>query len=602
MADTILDLFFDQVNRLETSRVALRRKLSGVYREWTWRDYGMEVTRVAEGLRALQFGRDSKLAILASNRPEWLFFDLAAMALGGVSAGIYPNDTPQSVQYVVEHSEAEILVVDTPAQLAKTKDWREHLPKLRHVVILDPDGSPLLGKVLGYDDVLRMGDTQYQRTPRRVETEARAIRPETMSMMVYTSGTTGPPKGAMYSHANIVFEAMALRPLLGNDGQKTISFLPLCHIAERLQGELVAIAAGSTVNFAESIEKLKDNLVEVKPSVLVCVPRLWEKFQAGIRASTSGRGKLAKRLFEQTLAVGSQIAPLRNRGNAIPLTLRAQWAVLERLVVNRIRKALGIDRCVAFVSGAAPLSRATGEFFGALGIDILEAYGQTECVGVCTATPHGRARFGSVGQPIEGCEVRIAHDGEILVRGPNVFLGYYKDPVATAESVDPDGWLHTGDVGEFDADGYLRITDRKKDIIVTAGGKNVAPQNLEGLLKGYPGIGQVVVVGDQRKYLVALVTLDPTTVDQLCEEAGIPPAPVKELADNDAVRPIIQSYFDKLNQGVASYEKIKRFAVLPGEFTVDAGEITPTLKLKRRVIQRKYASFVESMYPPDTTD
>ena len=599
MSETIIQEFFQKVHARGAGHPALKEKRDGRWEEWSWADYGEQVSRTAEGLRAIGVESGDRVAILGANAPEWLFADIAAMCLGGAGAGIYPTDLANKVRYVVEHCKAKVLVVDTPEQLAKTDGWRDELEILETVVITRPGSSELPGgKVISWDDLLAKGTDAFDKAPDAVEKEALAVSPDALAMLVYTSGTTGPPKGAMYSHASLLYESKILWDVLGGDDYTTISFLPLCHIAERLQGETVAILGGGTVWFAESVDKLKDNLAEVRPTVLLCVPRVWEKFYAAISAKFDEATGLKKKLVDGVLTLGPQVAHLRNRGEPLPFWLSLRWSVLSKLVVAKLKATLGLDRVGVFVSGAAPLSQKIAEFFGALEIDIHEVYGQTECVGVCTINPRRRIRFGTVGKPQDDCEVKIAADGEILVKGPNVFMGYLGDEAATKETV-VDGWLHTGDVGEFTDEGYLRITDRKKDIIVTAGGKNIAPQNIENVLKTFPGISQVVVIGDKKKYLVALFTLDPTATDKLCAVVGIPSAPPEKLAEDPKILEKIQSYIDEFNGGEARYAQIKKFTILPRELSIEDDEITPTLKIKRRIVQKNHGATIDVMYPSE---
>jgi len=600
MTDTILRTFFDNVNAIGDERAALRVKKYGAWQDTTWGGYGENVSRAAEGLRALGVGLRSRVAILAENSPEWLYADIATMCLGGAGAGIYPSELPDKVKYLVEHSEARVLVVDSPEQLAKTDGWRDELESLVAVVVIDKiPADSLGGKVISWQQLIDKGAQAYEANPGAVEKEARKIEPDSLAMMVYTSGTTGPPKGAMYSHGNIFYEARVVFDIIGHDAPTTISFLPMCHIAERLQGQLVALLAGATVNFAESVPKLKENLLEVRPTVLLAVPRVWEKFYAGIRGKFDEATGIKAILVKRTMKVGKRVALLRNQGKKPPLLTRLEWKFLSAKVVGALKEALGIDKIQMFVSGAAPLSGTIAEFFGALEVDIHEVYGQTECIGVCTCNPHQRVRFGTVGKPVTGCEVRLAEDGEVLVKGPNVFMGYLKDEAGTAEAIDADEWLHTGDIGQFDAEGYLRITDRKKDIIVTAGGKNVAPQNLENKLKTYPGMSQAVVIGDKRRYLVALVTLDPLATKAFCEAVGISEAPTAELASNEKVRARIQEYIDDVNKDEPRYGAIKYFKILDEDLSIENDEVTPTLKVKRRVVQKRYADQIAAMYPDD---
>jgi len=578
MGQTVVGRFFDQVQQRGHGHVALREKREGRWRGWSWKDYGDEVSKTAEALRAVGVGTGDRVAILSHNCPEWLFSDVAAMCLGAAGVGVYPTELAQNVRYLVEHCGARVLVVDNPEQIARTDGWRDEVESLHAVVVIDPGDTTLDGKLMSWEAFIEGGRAAWEKEPGRVEAEARAITDDTLAMLVYTSGTTGPAKGAMYSHANCVYEGDALRSILaGEEGLTTLSYLPLCHIAERLQALLVAIPAGATVNFAEGMDKIKDNLVEVRPTVMLAVPRVWEKFYGAIRGKFEEATGLKKLLVDATQSVGRRVAERRNRGDRLPLGLALRWAVLRKLVVSKLKATLGLDRVRVFISGAAPLAKEIGEFFGALEMDIHEVYGQTECVGVCTSNPFSRVRFGTVGQSVDGCEVRVADDGEVLVRGPNVFLGYLHDDGATGEAIDDEGWLHTGDVGEFTSEGYLRITDRMKDIIVTAGGKNVAPQDVENRLKTYPGVSQVVVIGDRRPYLVALVTLDEAAAQ----------APTKEQ---------VQGYVDAVNADLPRYAQIKYFRLLERELSVDDGELTPSLKVKRRVVQERYANEIDGLY------
>ena len=596
MAKTLLSIFFDQVHRFGNKRVALREKRGDEWRDWSWADYGEQVSRVAEGFRALGLGKGSRIAVLAENSPEWLFTDIAAMSIGGASVGVYPTELSENIRYLVEHSGASVLVLDTPEQLAKTDAWRKEIPSLKKVVIIKPHSDTELDdSVITWKELLDSGAGDYEEEPGKVEKEARSQKLDQLAMLVYTSGTTGPPKGAMYSHSNLIYEASAVSHILNMDDLTTISFLPMSHIAEKLQGQLIAILLGGTVNFAESIEKLKDNLVEVRPTCLLCVPRVWEKFHAAITAKFSEATGLKKMLFNMTLSTGRQAVLLRNQGQALPFFKSVRRWLLKQLVVKKLKAAMGLDRCQIYASGAAPLSKKISLFFGSLDIDIHEVYGLTESVGVCTANPIERIRFGTVGIPIEGCKVTIAEDGEICVEGPNVFMGYLNDEAATAEAIEK-GVLKTGDIGEFDEEGYLVITDRKKDIIVTAGGKNVAPQNIENRLKTYPGISQVVVIGDKKRYLTALITLDPSATDKLCIDVGVSPQPPEMLLENKAIRERLQEYIDEINEEEARYAGIKRFSILKHELTADRGEVTPSLKIKRSAVLQNYSHIINAMY------
>jgi long-chain acyl-CoA synthetase len=574
---------------------ALRYKADGTWHDISWDRYLQQVLSAGAGLHALGLRAGDTVGILSTNRVEWLVGDLATLALGCISVPIYPNSIPAQIEYILQHSGATALFVEDGTQAHKVLSVRHSLPDLKHIIVSEgglPEGEGLMS----WSDLVKLGEAQGPAGLEQVEDLAQSLASDAAATIVYTSGTTGPPKGALLSHGNMIAMATSLAGAMElGEGDSSLSFLPLSHIAERLQGEIMAISSGYTVNLGEGLDHVAVNLVEVEPTILVCVPRLWEKYYANIRSSVEDAPDLRKKLFGWALQAGSDAFEARLAGRRLTLSEQVRSDVADRLVLGPLRKKLGMARGRAFLSGAAPLSATVGRFFASLGIVIQEVYGQTECVGICTFNPPGQPRFGTVGVPVPGIELKIAEDGEILVRGPNVFLGYFKQPSDTAETI-IDGWLHTGDVGEQDSDGYVRITDRKKDIIVTAGGKNVSPQNIENRLKTYPGISQVVVVGDKRKFLSCLVTLDIDGMGELWDRQG-KKLPAGEVLSRDReVRSLLQGYVEEVNKGLASYETLKKFAVLPEDFTVDSGELTPSLKVKRRVIQQRYEALIDGFY------
>jgi long-chain acyl-CoA synthetase len=574
---------------------ALRYKDDGTWHDISWDDYRQRVVDAASGLRALGLRRGDMVGILSTNRVEWLVGDLAVLALGCVSVPIYPNSIPSQVAYILGHCGARAVFVEDGTQAHKVLSQRDELPDLSHIIVFE-DAAPEGEGVLTWAELLSCSGDGPESAPTDIARDASNLEPGSAATIVYTSGTTGPPKGAVLSHANMMAMASSLSGAMEvGEGDSSLSFLPLSHIAERLQGEIMAIAAGYTVNIGEGLDHVAANLVEVEPTILVCVPRLWEKYYARITSGVTDSPELRQKLFAWALKAGAEAFASSANGTALSLPAKVRFDVANRLVLAPLRKKLGMARVRSFLSGAAPLSADVGRFFASLGIVIQEVYGQTECVGICTFNPASKPRFGTVGIPLSGVEVKIATDGEILVRGPNVFLGYFKQEETTAETV-VDGWLHTGDVGEMDAQGYIRITDRKKDIIVTAGGKNISPQNIENRLKTYPGISQVVVVGDKRKYLSCLITLDNEGMAELWERKGKKLPGAETLASDRDVRTLLEGYVAEVNKGLASYETLKKFEVLPEDFTVDSGELTPSLKVKRRVIQERYESLIDGFY------
>lgn len=573
------------------SIAALRWRTDTGWREHSWEDYRTRALDFGAGLITLGLEPGQTVGLISHNQPNWVLSDMGVLAAGGVSVPAYPNSIPSQVRYLLAHSEARICIAANLEQLRKIQQVWDDLPTLETVILLDDDQHSVDGeRVIGFTDVVAMGASAGAAA---VQARIDALDPAAMATIVYTSGTTGPPKGAMLSHHNLVFMADSLLQVLGvDDTHSSLSFLPLSHVAERLQGEVVAISAGITVNYADDLTTITRDLGETNPTLLLCVPRLWEKIYATIQSGVADAPPLRKRIFDWAVAAGEARFEVENRGATPNPALLARYAIADKLVFSKLRARLGMTHVEALASGAAPLSKQVGTFFAGLGLKIQEVYGQTECTGVCTANPQGRLKFGTVGPPVPGVEVKIADDGEILVRGPNVFLGYFKQPQATAEAV-VDGWLLTGDIGEFDSEGYLRITDRKKDIIVTAGGKNVAPQNIENLLKPQRGVSQVVVVGDKRKFLSALITLD---LEEMAAVLGQELADMESCVDHEGVLAVLQQYVDGVNADLAGYETIKKFTVLPKDFTVEDDELTPTLKVKRRIIQKKYEDLIDAFY------
>jgi long-chain acyl-CoA synthetase len=561
------------------------------WRATSWAAYSGEVRRAARALIALGFKPGNAVCILGFNRPDWAVLDLASMCAGGAPAGIYTTCSPTEVQYIVHHTEAPVVLVENHVQWEKIKKERERLPALRHVVLMrgaPPVDDPL---VMGWDAFLGKGDGVPE-----TELDARieGLKDEDLATLIYTSGTTGPPKGVMLTHKNLAWTAdCALQLVQVGPQDCSLSYLPLSHIAEQMFTLHVPVTSGSQVYFAESLEKLKDNLGEVQPSVLFAVPRIWEKFHAALNQGLAAAPPLRKKIAAWAMSVGKRVHALRNQGQQESGFLALQYRIASRLVYSKLKPKLGLARARYCVSGAAPISAEIIDFFMGLDVPIREVYGQSEDTGPTSFNKPGRTRIGSVGPALPGVEVKIAEDGEICVRGPNVFAGYYKDAAASAEAL-VDGWLHSGDLGRFDEDGYLHITGRKKDIIITAGGKNITPKNIETAIKDCPVVGEAVVVGDRRPYLVALVSLDAEALPKWAQDRGKDPA--KAHAD-DGLRAEIQSWLDqRVNTELARVEQIKKFAILEKPLSIDGGELTPTLKVKRNVVATKYADLIDGLY------
>ncbi|TVR04362.1 MAG: long-chain fatty acid--CoA ligase [Deltaproteobacteria bacterium] len=586
--DTIPLRLFEQADRRPTAP-AYYERVAGQWQATSWRDYAEQVRGAARSLIALGFEAGQTVCILGFNRPEWTVFDLAAMAAGGAPAGIYTTNSPDEVQYIVDHAESPFLLLEDESQWAKVEAVRDRLPKLRHVVMMrgvrvdDP-------MVMTWEEFMEAG----ARTPvEAVDERLEGLEPEALATLIYTSGTTGPPKGVMLSHHNLAWTSRTAIDMLHIDATwSTLSYLPLSHIAEQVFTIHGPITAGYPVYFAESIERLRDNLTEVHPKVFFGVPRVWEKLYAGINEKLGAATGLKKSLADFAIATGREVNALRARGKEPEGLLALKYRLADRLIFRKVKAAIGFSQLRAGVSGAAPIAPHILEFFTGLDVIIHEVYGQSEGCGPTSFNRPGNTRFGTVGEVFPGGEVRIAEDGEICYRGPNVFLGYFRNPEATAETL-VDGWLHSGDLGKLDDEGFLSITGRKKEIIITAGGKNIAPKNIEAELKQIDGINEAVVIGDERKFLSALLTVDPESLERLAKVHG---TSADALHTSEAFLGWLQGEVDRVNRKFARVEQVKAFRVLPENFSIDEGELTPTMKVKRRIVHERYRTVIDGMY------
>lgn len=575
-------------------RPALRVKRDGAWRTTTWREYEDGARRVGASLVAVGAPPGSGVSIIGYNCPEWLMADVGAILAGAVPAGIYTTSSPEQVRYVTDHCEAKVAFAENAEQVAKFVAEEERLPRLEVVVQMlgTPARSAGRLRVLSWTEFLALGDGHEAELTERTA----AQKPDDMCTLIYTSGTTGDPKAVMITHTNLVWTASsALGAFDFGPDDCLVSYLPLSHIAEQILNVHVPMALGAVTYFAESVEKLPEALSEARPTVFLGVPRVWEKIQAKMMAAGAAAPPMKKKISAWARKVGLASGYAEQRGEARPL-LRP---LAKKLVFDTVRKRLGLDRARVCITSAAPISKATLEFFLSLGIPLLEVYGMSECSGPATYSPPNNYRTGKAGIAFPGTEVKIAEDGEVCMRGKHVFKGYLKDPAATKNAIDEEGWLHSGDIGVLDADGFLQITDRKKDLLITAGGENIAPQVIEGQLKSIPVVAQAVVVGDRMKYLGALLTLDPERVKDEAAAAGSPAQSVEEAAKCPKFQKHLQIQLDLVNARLARVQTIKKFVVVPSEFTVDGGELTPTMKVKRKVVSEKYRSEIDSMYAGD---
>jgi long-subunit acyl-CoA synthetase (AMP-forming) len=587
MPDTVLEIF-DATARAHAERPAMARKRGAAWEKTAWREYRDAVRQAARALVATGVAPGQGVVILAFNRPEWYVTNLAAIAVGARPAGIYTNSTPEQCRYITEHAEAAVAVVENRESLDRLQAAGGRPAGLKAIVLMD--GPATEPGVLAWAEFLARGSTAHDA---EVDRRTAAAAPDDVATLIYTSGTTGTPKGVMLTQRNLAFIAVKAGEILPvGAGDRLISYLPLSHIAEQVVSHLLSLATGATVHFAESLEKLPENLREVRPHLFLGVPRVWEKVQAGIQAAGAQGSPLRRRIATWARGVGLAGGYADQEGRPRPWT----YALADHVVFSKVRERLGFDEARMLVVSAAPIAKETLDFFQSLALPIMEVYGMSECTGPTTLSLPKRYRLGRAGYAIPGTELRVAEDGEIQMRGPHVFKGYYKNDEATRETLDAEGWIHSGDVGEIDADGFLRVTDRKKEILITSGGKNIAPQHLEGKLKQIAAVSQAVAIGDRRPYVVALLTLDPARVAAEAEKAGSPARSPEDAARCPVFRAYVEKQVQAVNASLARYETIKKIALLPKELSVETGELTPTLTLKRRVILERHKDAIEALY------
>jgi long-chain acyl-CoA synthetase len=577
---------------------AMSWKRDGAWRTLSWRQYGERVAEVAMGLAGLGVGKGDFVAIMATNRPEHVLADQGAVHAGATPTSFYFSLAPEQIRYVAGHCEAKLVVLEDRDTLKRWQDLRDDLPALQYLVVLDGAHDEDGPGVLGWDELVRRGREALAADRSAFEELRGRVGPEDNATLLYTSGTTGPPKGVLLTHHNLLYESIALDRLTGLAPEgSSVSYLPLAHIAERVLSIYGPLTMRTHIWFCPEPTQAVEYVREARPTLFFGVPRVWEKVRAGISAKLAAEeSERRRKLAQRAVETGLEVVRRRQRGEAVPLGLRARHAVLDRLVLAKVRRAIGLDRCRFASSAASPLAVDVAEFFAALGLPLVEVYGMTETTGAATGNRPGKVKIGSVGQALAGVEVRLADDGEVLVRGPVNTPGYFKQPEATAELIDPDGWLHTGDVGELDGDGYLKIVDRKKELIITSSGKNLSPANIEGLLKEHPLIGQALVYGDDRPYVVALIVLDHELAPGWAARNGLAGGDLAALAAHQQVLGEVQLAVDAANQRLARIEQVKRFEVLPVEWTAESEELTPTLKLRRRIIHAKYADQIDGLY------
>ncbi|MEM9049360.1 MAG: long-chain fatty acid--CoA ligase [Pseudomonadota bacterium] len=596
--DTIVRLWAKRC-REKADKTAHREKEYGIWQAYSWQTYYDSAKWIGLGLLRLGLTRGQAVQILSEDRREWLYCDLAIASVGGIPSGVYTTDSAAQLAYLVQDSGAPFLFVENDEQLDKFLEARAAMPGLQKVIVFDRDG--LRGfddpQVMFLDDLIRMGQEEAEIHPRRFEDELEKAQPEDVRMLIYTSGTTGPPKGAMITHRNMLYQlqaGLAILDYLPNDQQ--LCFLPLCHVLERLVSVENPIAVGSTVNFAESPETVFENLQEVGPNVFTAVPRLWEKIYSRVMIMRSEATPMGRLALDWAVGTGMKRVQRIEEGQTPGAMQSAAHWLADLLILRNLRNMLGMARMRRGTTGAAPISPDLIRWYAAIGVPLIEGFGMTETAGVATVNAVGANFIGTVGPPLPGCELRIAADGEILVRGPNIFKGYWNKPDKTEETISADGWLHTGDVGRMDNHQCLTITGRKKDIIITAGGKNITPAEIESRLKFSPYISDAVIIGDKRKYLTALVMIDQENVEKFAQDRQIPFSDFASLTRAEAVVDLVGGVVADVNKSFARVEQIKDFRLIDILLTAEDEELTPTMKLKRSFVETRHKALIDAMY------
>ena len=596
MIETLNQVFLNTVKKYPKENFILYKE-KGKYKGISTQEFKNMVEEFSFGLRELNVSKNDKIILLSENRPEWIISDLAILAFGGITVPIYPTLTAGQIKYIINDSDAKVVIFSNEIQGEKIKSIKHELPKVEKLISFV---SPPFEGVLSFSRVREMGKKRKEKESELFEKTALAIKPNDLATIIYTSGTTGMPKGVMLTHMNILSNILSVSEIIEfSDKDVVLSFLPLSHILERMVTHTY-IYKGCTIAYAESVETVAQNLLEVKPNIMVSVPRVFEKIYAKVMDNVLSSSPLKRKIFFWAVKVGKKVGEKKLAKESIGFFLKFKNKIAHKLVFSKIIERTG-GRVRFFVSGGAPLSKEIAEFFYAMGLVILEGYGLTETSPVISVNTFENLKFGTVGKPIPRVEVKIAPDGEILVKGPNVMLGYYKKEEETKEAF-KDGWFHTGDIGYLDKDGFLVITDRKKDIIVTSGGKNVAPQPIENMLKANPYISNVVVIGNKRKFVSALIIPNFEKLEEYAKFNNIEYKDRKDLVSKKEIKNFIQAEVDRTTEGLAPYERIKKIVLLDREFEISKDEITPTLKVKRNIIEKKYKDLIDELYKEENEE
>ena len=595
--DTVPKIFWNAVNTRK-NKTAMREKDLGIWQSISWREYGDKAKYVGLALNSLGLNKNDVVSIASEGIPEWLFTDLGVICVGGISSGVYTTDSSSQVEYLVNDSKTNFYFAENEEQLDKILEVRENCPSLKKIIIYDLEGLHDFSdpQVISFSELIKLGELIDKNNPDLFESLMAKVSPEDIAILVYTSGTTGPSKGAMISNKNIVYQInTGINIFKPQENDEQLSFLPLCHILERTVSVMYPLQTAAVINFAESIDTVPENIREVSPTGFIAVPRIWEKFYSSITITMKDATFIGKAFYKFAISVGSKRKDYILNGEPVPFTTQLLFGFCDQFVLKNIKKLLGLNNCRYALSGAAPISPELIDWYLSIGLDMREGWGMTETAGIGTAFYSREIKKGCVGRAIDGSEVQIAKDGEILFRGPGVFCGYLNKPEQTNETI-IDGWLHTGDVGHLDNSGNLKITDRKKDIIITAGGKNISPSEIENELKFSAFISDAVVIGDKRKFLSCLIMIDEENVMKFAQDHDVPFSNFESLCKSKEIIDLIEVEVNQVNKKFANVEQVKKFTLIDVQLTAEDDELTPTMKLKRKFINQKYTNIIEAMY------
>ncbi|MEJ5362471.1 MAG: long-chain fatty acid--CoA ligase [Spirochaetota bacterium] len=601
MQEKTINQVFENKAKKYGPRIAIEKKLKGRWESASWEDYYKRAAYVGLALHDMGLVKGDRVSLLSENRLEWLYTDMGVLGAGGCIVPIYPTLIDEEVEYIVSHSESKFMVVENNLQLQKGLYTAKRYPGLQKIIVIDMNGVSANPLILIFTELLEKGKKLYDANPGKFKELADAVTQDELATIVYTSGTTGVPKGAMITHKNIMAVVRALHkiePHYAYDTDQTVPFLPLSHVFERVAGHFYGMYVGITASYAESLDTILQDIQEKRPTVVLAVPRVLEKVYQRIISQVQEQSPFKQKVFYWGQKVGNKISTLREQKKKPGLLLKLKYKIAYTIIFKKLQNALG-GRVRWMTASGAPTAREIILFFNSAGIMVIEGYGMTECCAPATMSNIADYRIGTVGRPLPGVDIKIADDGEILIKGDNVFKGYWKMPEETKESFTSDGYFMSGDIGVFDDAGFLMITDRKKDLIITSGGKNVAPQKIENLIKSDPLFTQAIVIGDKRKYLTALVNISQEQAERIARESGIDFGSFNELLENEKFQKIVESHIEKCNQKLARYETIKKIGIIKSEFSKETGELTATLKVKRKVVQEKYKSIIENLYEED---